>query len=74
MYEPIQSARLYEQIAAQIEERIISGDLECGDKLPSELELADQFGANTLVENITAALDGFRCYERRDEAVKRVLN
>jgi GntR family transcriptional repressor for pyruvate dehydrogenase complex len=57
MYEPIQSARLYEQIAAQIEERIIDGDLECGDKLPSELELADQFGVSrTAVREAIKAL------------------
>jgi GntR family transcriptional repressor for pyruvate dehydrogenase complex len=57
MYEPIQSARLYEQIAAQIEERIFNGDLECGDKLPSELELADQFGVSrTAVREAIKAL------------------
>lgn len=57
MYQPIQSARLYEQIAAQIEERILDGDLECGDKLPSELELADQFGVSrTAVREAIKAL------------------
>jgi GntR family transcriptional repressor for pyruvate dehydrogenase complex len=57
MYEPIQSARLYEQIAAQIEERIFNGDLEHGDKLPSELELADQFGVSrTAVREAIKAL------------------
>jgi len=57
MYEPIHSARLYEQIAAQIEERIIEGDLECGDKLPSELELANQFGVSrTAVREAIKAL------------------
>ena len=37
------------------------------------LELADKFGVKTIKEEITGALDGFRCYERRDEAVKRVF-
>jgi GntR family transcriptional repressor for pyruvate dehydrogenase complex len=46
MYEPIQSSRLYEQIVQQIEGRILGGDLEFGDKLPSEQELADQFGVS----------------------------
>lgn len=32
--------------------------------------LARQLGIRTITENITAALKGFRCYERRDEAVK----
>ena len=36
-------------------------------------ELADKFGVKTVKENITGALNGFRCYERRDEAVKRVF-
>ncbi len=37
------------------------------------LELAGKFGVRTLKEEITDALSGFRCYERRDEAVKRVF-
>ncbi len=36
-------------------------------------ELADKFGVNAIVENISGALDGFGCYRRRDEAVKRVV-
>lgn len=43
MYTPIHSGRLYEQIVAQIEERILSGELRPGDKLPAERELAEQF-------------------------------
>ncbi len=37
------------------------------------LELADTFGVVTLEENITGALRGFNCYERRDEAIGRVI-
>ncbi|NLJ44040.1 MAG: NAD(+) synthase [Bacteroidales bacterium] len=37
------------------------------------LELAAKFGVRTVKEVITDALNGFRCYERRDEAVKRVF-
>jgi NAD+ synthase len=36
-------------------------------------KLADKFGVSTITENITGALEGFRCYQRRDEAVKRVF-
>jgi NAD+ synthase len=37
-------------------------------------ELAAKFGVTSLhLENITGALSGFGCYERRDEAVKRVF-
>lgn len=46
MYTPIQTGRLYEQIVAQIEARILSGDLQPGDKLPAERELAEQFGVS----------------------------
>ena len=47
------------------------------DSSPDSLELAqalaDKFGVKTVVENISPALEGFKCYERRDEAVKRVF-
>lgn len=36
-------------------------------------KLADQFNVKTIEENITKALDGFGCYQRRDEAVTRVI-
>ena len=36
-------------------------------------ELANKFGVRTIKEDITSALSGFRCYERRDEAVKRIF-
>lgn len=36
--------------------------------------LADRFGVETvLLENITPALEGFGCYPRRDEAIKRIF-
>lgn len=43
MYTPVQLGRLYEQIVEQIEERILSGELQEGDRLPTERELAEQF-------------------------------
>jgi len=36
-------------------------------------ELAAKFGVKAIKEEITGALKGFKCYERRDEAVKRVF-
>ena len=36
-------------------------------------ELADKFGVKAIKEEITSALSGFGCYERRDEAVKSVF-
>jgi NAD+ synthase len=37
------------------------------------LKLADKFNVKTIEENITKALDGFGCYERRDEAIANVI-
>ena len=45
-----------------------------GDSKDLAEELAAAFGVkNTIVENITGALEGFGCYQRRDEAIARVI-
>jgi NAD+ synthase len=36
-------------------------------------ELAEKFGVEYVVENMTPAVDGFGCYRRRDEAIKSVF-
>lgn len=46
MYQTIEPERLYERIIQQIEKRILSGELHVGDQLPSERELALQFGVS----------------------------
>lgn len=38
------------------------------------IELADKFKVKWIKEDITEALKGLRCYERRDEAVRRVFH
>ncbi len=47
------------------------------DSSPDSREMADnlasQFKVQTILEDITDTLDGFRCYERRDQAVKDVI-
>ena len=40
------------------------------DSKDMALKLAHQLGIQTIEENITKALEGFGCYQRRDEAVK----
>lgn len=45
-----------------------------GDSLTFAQTLADKYGAQAIVEDITPALSGFGCYTRRDEAVKRVFD
>src|SRR5215831_1861530 len=46
MYTPIQSLKVFEQITIQIEQKILSGTLRSGDRLPTERELAEQFHAS----------------------------
>ena len=36
-------------------------------------ELANKFGVETVVEDMTEAVRGFGCYRRRDEAIKNVF-
>ncbi len=43
MYTPIQSVKVFEQVAEQIEKRILVGELRSGDRLPTEREMAEQF-------------------------------
>ncbi len=45
-YTPIERTKVFEQIVAQIEQRILSGELRDGDSLGSERELAEQFRAS----------------------------
>lgn len=46
MYTPVQSIKVFEQIADQIEQRILNGELRSGDRLPTERVLAEQFQAS----------------------------
>lgn len=45
-YTPIQATKVFEQIAGQIEQQILRGELRNGDRLPTERELAEQFQAS----------------------------
>ena len=51
-FEPIRSARAFEEIADQIRAELAAGRLQVGSKLPAERVLAEQFGVsrNTLRE------------------------
>jgi NAD+ synthase len=44
-----------------------------GDSARLATILASKFGVETLTEDISGALEGFGCYRRRDEAIKRVF-
>lgn len=46
VYKAVRPSRLYEQIVKQIEGTIVAGRLKPGDQLPTERELAQQFGVS----------------------------
>jgi NAD+ synthase len=58
-------------------ERVVGVLLPEKDSSPDSLvlakNLANQLGVEYVIEDITAALYGFGCYERRDAAIKRVF-
>lgn len=43
------------------------------DSLILAQQLADKFGVETVIEDISSALEGFACYKRRDIAISRVF-
>jgi len=43
------------------------------DSLSLANKLSEKFGVRTVVEDITSALDGFGCYQRRDAAVLEIF-
>jgi len=45
-WRPLQRVRTHEQVLAAIEEQIVRGNLNAGDRLPSERELADFLGVS----------------------------
>lgn len=64
MYSAIQTSRLYEQIIEQIQNQIVEGKIRPGDRLPSERELAEQFGVSrTAVREAVKALREKRLVE-----------
>jgi NAD+ synthase len=58
-------------------ERVLGVMMPERDSSPESLSLArtlaDRFGVETVVEDLTGALEGFGCYRRRDEAIMRVF-
>lgn len=45
-FEPIQSPRLYQQVASRLAEMIAGGELKAGERLPAEPELARRFAVS----------------------------
>jgi GntR family transcriptional repressor for pyruvate dehydrogenase complex len=56
-FQPIKTKKIYEEIMEQIRQMITRGDLQPGDKLPSERELAETLGVSrTSVREALTAL------------------
>jgi len=47
-YQAVRTKRLYEEIMHQIEARIASGELQVGERLPSQRELAESLGVSSV--------------------------
>ena len=45
-FEQVQPVRLYQRIVEQVEQAVLRGDLRPGQRLPSERDLVEQFGAS----------------------------
>ena len=67
IFEPLRTKRAFEEISAEIKRLIFSDKLKPGDRLPSEIELAGQFGVSR--HTIREALRGL---EIRSQAVPQV--
>ena len=46
LFGPIRNGRIFEEVSFKIKELILNGTINPGDKLPSEAELAQQFGVS----------------------------
>ena len=66
-FKPIRSDRLSDKVAEQLLEKIHSGELAPGSRLPSETELADQFeiSRGVIREALTILQAVLRSEERR---------
>lgn len=46
MFQPVKNKKVYELVIEQVQNMIINGELQIGDRLPSERELSEQMGAS----------------------------
>ncbi|WP_273846780.1 FadR/GntR family transcriptional regulator [Rubrobacter calidifluminis] len=60
MFKPVSDSRAYsEKIVSQITDAIVKGDLKPGDRMPTERDLAEQFGVSrTVVRDAVKTLAG----------------
>lgn len=66
MFKPIKNKRVYEHVIEQIQDMIMEGALEKGDKLPSERGLSEQLGiSRTSIREALRALEIIGLVESR---------
>jgi GntR family transcriptional regulator, transcriptional repressor for pyruvate dehydrogenase complex len=71
----VRAARAYEQLADQLRERITSGQLAPGDRLPSETALAEQSGVSrSTVREALRTLEQARLVERASPRIMVVAH
>lgn len=74
-FAPVRKRNVYEQVAASVRDAIVSGHLRPGDPLPSERELADQFGVNrSSVREALRRLEGWGLIQIRHGSPTVVRN
>ncbi len=83
MFENVKTIRISDQIASQIRNLLLEGKLKPGDRLPTESELTEKFGASRAsVREALSALESEGLVERRKNggtflrrlSLNRVLN
>ncbi len=75
MYVPIRPTKIYEQVAEQIEQLILSGELHSGDRLPTERAFAEKFHVSrTAVREAMKLLEQKGLVEMRPGRGTRVID
>jgi DNA-binding FadR family transcriptional regulator len=65
-FEPVQAVRISDRIQKKIRDAILAGRLKAGDRLPTEREMAEQFGVSVVtLREALRALEVFGLIEKR---------
>jgi len=60
MFKPIKTPKVYDQVIEQIKNKIKSGEIKKGDKLPSEREMAESLSLSYICERSIKSTRGSR--------------
>lgn len=74
-FEPVKRLKVAEQVVSSLREAIVGGQYEAGDSLPSERELASQFGVNrSSIREAMLRLEAWGLVKIRQGGATRVLD